>query len=176
MLLLVGVVLVGWLFTSARVEAQGGAVRTFDETVQLLEAGLSMLFFLAAGAVYVTSLELRHKRRRCLEALHELRAVAHIVDMHQLAKDPDRTLHPGPDTPSSPERALTAFELVRYLDYCSELLSLVGKVGALYAQDFPDPQALDAVDDIEDLTNGLSRKIWQKITILTSHTPSEQAP
>ncbi|MFO0571586.1 MAG: hypothetical protein U0263_38515, partial [Polyangiaceae bacterium] len=25
---------------------------------------------------------------------------------------------------------------------------------------------LSAVDDVEDLTNGLSRKIWQKLTIL----------
>jgi hypothetical protein len=25
---------------------------------------------------------------------------------------------------------------------------------------------LDAVDDVEDLTSGFSRKIWQKITIL----------
>ncbi|MBL8755655.1 MAG: hypothetical protein JNK15_20335 [Planctomycetes bacterium] len=175
-LLVAGIGLIGWLLTSARMETQGGTARTFGETVQLLEAGLSMLFFLAAGAIYVTSLELRHKRRRCLEALHELRALAHIVDMHQLAKDPERALHPGNDTASSPERHLTPFELVRYLDYCSELLALVGKVGALYAQEFPDPQAVDAVDDIEDLTTGLSRKIWQKITILTSHLPAEKAP
>ena len=42
----------------------------------------------------------------------------------------------------------------------------MGKVAALYVQDFPDAQATAAVDDIEDLTTGLSQKIWQKIMIL----------
>ena len=37
---------------------------------------------------------------------------------------------------------------------------------ALYVQGFQDTVLLDAVDDVEDLTAGLSRKIWQKITIL----------
>jgi hypothetical protein len=137
-----------------------------SETIQTTEAGLSMLFFLGAGAVFALSLDLRSKRRRCLQALHELRAMAHIVDMHQLTKDPERVLHGGPDTPSSPARTLTPFELARYLDYCSEMLSLMGKVAALYVQDFPDSEAVNAVDDIEDLTTGLSRKIWQKIMIL----------
>ncbi len=58
------------------------------------------------------------------------------------------------------------FELHRYLDYCSEMLALISKVGALYVQDFPDRAALDAVDQIENLATGLSRKIWQKIVIL----------
>jgi hypothetical protein len=137
-----------------------------SEAIQTLEAGLSVLFFLGAGAVFVFSMELRAKRRRCLEAVHELRAMAHIVDMHQLTKDPERLLQRGADTASSPARQLTRFELVRYLDYCSEMLSLMGKVAALYVQGFPDPQAVDAIDDVEDLTTGLSRKIWQKIMIL----------
>ncbi len=177
LLLLAGIALLGWLFTSVRLEAKAGAERTFTDTLQTLEAALSMLFFLGAGGVYVASLELRHKRRRCLMALHELRALAHIVDMHQLTKDPDRTLHPGNDTATSPERTLTPFLLSRYLDYCSEILALIGKVAALYAQDFPDPQAVDAVDDIEDLTTGLARKIWQKIMIVTNHpAPEEPRP
>ena len=43
---------------------------------------------------------------------------------------------------------------------------LIGKVAALYVQRFDDPVALSAVDQIEDLTTGLSRKIWQKIMII----------
>ncbi len=54
----------------------------------------------------------------------------------------------------------------RYLDYCSELLALISKIAALYVQGFQDSVLLDAVDDVEDLTSGFSRKIWQKITIL----------
>jgi hypothetical protein len=52
------------------------------------------------------------------------------------------------------------------LDYCSEALALISKIAALYVQDFQDPILLDAVDDVEDLAAGFSRKIWQKITIL----------
>jgi hypothetical protein len=147
-----------------------------SEFVQTLEAALSMLFFLGAGAVFVLSLDLRQKRRRCLEAVHELRAMAHIVDMHQLTKDPERRAGEGSDTASSPVRTLTRFELIRYLDYCSEMLSLMGKVAALYVQGFPDSQAVAAVDDVENLTTGLSRKIWQKIMILESSPPAERAP
>jgi hypothetical protein len=69
-------------------------------------------------------------------------------------------------TEVSPAHKMTALDLNRYLDYCSEMLSIVAKIGALYVQTFPDAQALTAVDDIESLTNGLSRKIWQKIMIL----------
>ena len=61
---------------------------------------------------------------------------------------------------------MTRFELSRYLNYCSELLSLVGKVASLHAQDLRDPVILAAVNDVESLTVGLSRKIWQKIAIL----------
>ena len=155
---------------SARAERRDGWSLT--ESLQTIEAGLSMSFFLGAGAVFLASLDLRARRRRCLQALHELRAMAHIVDMHQLTKDPERALATGPDTPSSPERTLTRFELSRYLDYCSEMLSIMGKIAALYVQDFPDTQAVAAVDDIEDLTTGLSRKIWQKIMILESGAPA----
>jgi hypothetical protein len=45
-------------------------------------------------------------------------------------------------------------------------LSLVGKLAALYAQSNSDSVVLQSVNDIETLTNGISRKIWQKIMIL----------
>ena len=61
---------------------------------------------------------------------------------------------------------MTPFQLNRYLDYCSDALPLISKIAALYVQGFQDPVLLDAVDDVEDLTAGFSRKIWQKITIL----------
>jgi hypothetical protein len=111
-----------------------------------------------------------------LSALHELRSLAHIIDMHQLTKDPHRLSDfpdGGSDTPSSPARTLTRFELGRYLDYCSEMLALLGKIAALYAQTTTDAVALGAVDEIEDLTSGLSHKIWQKIVILDQQTGRE---
>ena len=105
----------------------------------------------------------------------ELRALAHIIDMHQLTKDPEMVLGEHPPTESSPARNLTPFQLNRYLDYCSEMLSLVSKIGALYVQSFPDAQALAAVADIGNLTTELSQKIWQKIMILDRYVAREQA-
>jgi hypothetical protein len=61
---------------------------------------------------------------------------------------------------------MTRFELARYLDYCSEMLSLISKLAALYVQSFDDGTVLAAVSDVQGLTNGLSGKIWQKIVIL----------
>lgn len=50
-----------------------------------------------------------------------------------------------------------------YLDYCSEMLSLVGKTAALYAENNDDQVVLQTVEGIEELTMNLSQKIWQKI-------------
>ncbi|HST60751.1 MAG TPA: hypothetical protein VLK84_18770, partial [Longimicrobium sp.] len=81
--------------------------------------------------------------------------------------DPERVIEAGrADTPSSPRRTLTRWELSRYLDYCSEMLALNSKLAALYAQNLHDPVVLAAVDEVETLTSGLSAKIWQKLVIL----------
>jgi len=71
---------------------------------------------------------------------------------------------------------MTAFQLTRYLDYCSELLSIVGKLTALYAQSLPDSVVVAAVNNIETLTTGLSRKIWQKIMQLDAWTDDQNTP
>ena len=92
--------------------------------------------------------------------------MAHIVDMHQLTKDPSHQLVNLANTESSPVRLLTREELTRYLDYCTEVLSLNANIGALFAQNVDDPIVLNAVNDLEWLTQGLSAKIWQKIMIL----------
>ena len=134
--------------------------------IQGVDSGLQVLGVLGAGLFFLVTWEDRMKRRRALRALHELRSVIHVVDMHQLTKDPTFALLGGSPTTSSPERALTPWELARYLDYCSELLSLCSKVAALYAQSMPDAVVTDAVSDLERLTANLSLKIWQKITLL----------
>ncbi len=141
------------------------------DLVQSTEAALNALFLVGAAVFFLVTLETRLKRREALAALHELRSVAHIVDMHQLTKDPDRLTFPQPDTRSSPRRELTVPELGRYLDYCSELLSLVSKLAALHAEHLNDPVVLAAVNDLESLTEGLSAKIWQKITLLGRDAP-----
>jgi hypothetical protein len=141
-----------------------------------LDAGANAVVLLGASVFFLFSLESRIKRHRILTALHELRSISHVIDMHQLTKDPSQIVIPlTRRTPSSPRRSLTPFQLVRYLDYCSELLSIVGKLAALYAQSTSDPVVLQAVNDIEQLTNGLARKIWQKIMMLDNDISEEQA-
>ena len=136
--------------------------------VQVSEAGLNVFLLVSAAILFLFTAETRIKRRRALKAIHELRALAHVIDMHQLTKDPERLLARMAETPSSPKQSLNPSELGRYLDYCSEMLSLIGKLAALYVQKFDDPVALAAVNEVEDLTTGLSRKIWQKIMIINS--------
>ena len=122
--------------------------------------------FLGVAVVFLATVETRLKRGRALKALHELRSIAHVVDMHQLAKAPNEFLPGGEEIQVTPDRRMTRADLARYLDYCTDLLSLTSKVAALYAEHLQDPVVLEAVTDVEDLTAGLSRKIWQKITIL----------
>jgi len=136
------------------------------EIIQTTEAGLSEAVLIGAGLLFLVGWERRLKRSQALRALHELRSVAHVIDMHQLTKDPERLLDRYSSTSASPRESMTAFELNRYLDYCSELLSLTGKVAAVYVQWFDDPVVLEAVAEIEDLTTGLCQKIWQKVNLL----------
>ena len=137
------------------------------EVLQATEAAINELVLLGVAILFLTTVETRIKRRKALGALRELRALAHIVDMHQLTKDPDRvTEGTRPHTASSPQPTLTRYELSRYLDYCSEMLALNSKLAALYAQTLDDPVVLAAVDEVETLTTGLCAKIWQKLVIV----------
>lgn len=137
------------------------------EFLQGLEAGVNDAVFVGVAIWFLTRLETGWKRRGALRALHALRSLAHVVDMHQLTKDPERVTGRSRQlTQSSPKRQMTPFELLRYLDYCSEMLSLISKLAALHVQHFEDGATLTAVRDIEDLTLSLSQKIWQKIMIL----------
>lgn len=136
------------------------------ELIQVLEAGMNAVVLIGATVFFLVTLETRIKRGRALKAIHELRCIAHIIDMHQLTKDPEALIQKGKETASSPKRTMTEFELSRYLDYSSEMLSLTGKVAALYVQTFEDSVAVSAVNDIENLTTAMARKIWQKLMVL----------
>jgi hypothetical protein len=135
--------------------------------IQTLEAGINDIVLVGAAIFFLFTIEKRIKRRRALQAIHELRSIAHIIDMHQLTKDPERVLKQNfLAGVHSPKLSMTPFQLQRYLDYCTEMLSLVGKVAVLYVQNFDDAVALAAASDVESQATGLSRKIWQKIMII----------
>ena len=142
---------------------------TFVDVITMSEAAMNDLVLIGAAIFFLVSLESRIKRSRSLQMLNELRSMAHVVDMHQLTKDPiviGSELH---RTEHSPKRHLNRFELERYLNYCSELLSLIGKVAALYSQSLSDEVVAQSVTEIETLTSGFSSKIWQKVSILNDY-------
>lgn len=160
------VVILAGLAMSARALQVQADTPTLPELVQGIEAAINDVVYVGVVVFFLVTIETRVKRRRALTAIHELRAIAHVIDMHQLTKDPDMVLGRGQATGVIEARAMTLFELSRYLDYCSEALSLTGKVAAVYVQRFDDPVALQAVNEVEELTTGLSRKIWQKLSVL----------
>lgn len=137
------------------------------ELAQGIEALINIIVFGGIAIYFVFSIEGRLKRHRVHGLISELRSLAHVIDMHQLAKDPDRLDDALPRTENSPPKLqLTPPLLARYLDYCSELLAILSKLAALQVQNFDDAIAMASVNDLETLNAGLSRKIWQKIMII----------
>ncbi len=175
-------IVAGLAGTASRLHVAGEDFSLLDFT-QLLESGINDLVLTGAAIWFLLSLETRIKRHRALAAIHEMRAIAHVIDMHQLTKTPETVLGQAPAVEpeagagSPPRRALSSADLALYLDYCSELLSLTGKVAVLYVQNFDDGAARDGVNDVEELTTGLSRKIWQKMTVVRAvGGPAELVP
>ena len=103
------------------------------------------------------------KQKKILTALQELRTIAHIIDLHQLTKDPTHIL--AEKTKNSPKREFTKAEVSRYLIYCSEMLSLTSKIAATYVFNNKDEMILNTIHDIEVLCSTLASKIWQKIEL-----------
>lgn len=138
-----------------------------------IDAFVNTMIVTGAGIYFLTTLEGRWHRERALKDLHELRSIIHVIDMHQLTKDPSRMSTVGTSTPSSPQRPMSAFELARYLDYCSEMLSLAAKIAALYAQGTRDSLIIETASDLGQITSDISSKIWQKITLVQGQIATE---
>ena len=170
---LIGLIVLGLGLTLWALPLPEGGLQ-LAEFIQVLESGINDVVLIVAAVFFLASLETRMKRNRALRSIHELRAIAHVIDMHQLTKDPEWVLARGAETGIRPVRAMTPFELSRYLDYCSEMLSITGKIAALYIQHFDDSVALQAVNEVESVTTGLSGKIWQKLMILYALHGMEQ--
>jgi len=139
---------------------------TFLELTQLTETLANGIILLGVALFFLLSIEMRLKRAKALNALHELRSMAHIIDLLQLTKDPIMHTCDAARTTHSPRRELTQFELNRYLDYCTEMLSLIGKLAAIYSERLPDAEIVTAANEIEILCASMSRKIWQKMSMI----------
>ena len=136
--------------------------------VQSIAAVFNILGVGSVGVLFLLRLETNLKRKRAHGVLHQLRSLAHVVDMHQLSKDPAGRRLPEPEITEGPKGAMNPASLGRYLDYCTDLLSLTGKLSALLVQRFRDDAVLAEVNEIEALTSALSGRIWQKIQLLES--------
>lgn len=142
-----------------------------------IDSAFNILVLMGATAIFLWGLEARRRRQRALEDLHALRSIVHVIDMHQLTKDPSAKSFVSydsgaSDTPASPVRTLTPHQLTRYLDYCSEMLSLSAKVAALYAQGSGDPVVVETASELGQVTTNMAGKIWQKIELV--HRLAEQ--
>ena len=137
----------------------------FQSFIATSEALMNELVMIGAAFYFIGKFENSLKQKKILYALQELRTIIHVIDLHQLTKDPTPILQHN--TEHSPERALSKSELNSYLDYCSEMLSLTSKVAATYGFNCNDQIVLDTIHNIEVLSGTLSNKIWQKITINT---------
>jgi hypothetical protein len=130
------------------------AEMTLADLLQSIEAGINDAVFFGIAVFFFTTVESRVKRRRALAMLH------------QLTKDPERLMSRGDAFQPGVAKPSSGLDLAKYLDFCSELLSLISKIAALLVQRFDDSVVLASVNEIETLSTGLSGKIWQKITIL----------
>lgn len=146
-------------------------VGSLGDFLEATDAGLQMVLLLGASIAFLVTLEGRIRRNRALAAIAEFRSMAHLVDMHQINKDPGIDHRP---LPAGVDRRTVRSDdhLVLYLDHASDLLALIGKLAAYYGQHLRDRVVLDAVNEIESLTTGMSANLWQKIqmTIQTRGT------
>ncbi|RWK54881.1 hypothetical protein [Mesorhizobium sp.] len=153
---------VGTILPLGRISATHDAI----QSVQGIESLINMIILAMLGFLALIRTEERIKRKQVFRKLHGLRSLIHVIDMHQLTKDPTALSTDFKPTSHSPARITDRADLARYLDYCSEMLSITGKIAALFAQSVNDDVVVDGVNDIESLGSNLSRKIWQKITLI----------
>ncbi len=140
-------------------------VNSLGDFLEATDAGLQMLLLLGGSIAFLVTLEGRIRRNRALDAIAEFRSMAHLVDMHQINKDPGIDERPAP-AGADRRTVRSDAQLALYLDHASDMLALIGKLAAFYGQHLRDRVVLDAVNEIETLTTGLSAKMWQKIIMV----------
>lgn len=168
---LVLITVIGPLLFSAMIQFSE-TVSSLGDFLEATDAGLQMLLLLGGSIAFLVTLESRIRRNRALDAIAEFRSMAHLVDMHQINKDPGIDHRP---VPAGPDRRTVRSDaqLALYLDHASDLLALIGKLAAYYGQHLRDRVVLDAVNEIENLTTGLSAKLWQKILMANEASGGE---
>ncbi len=83
-----GIAVLGWMLSL--IDFTSAASDSVSSTAQGIEAAANLTILTGAAILSLLKLEERLKRRRALAALHELRSIVHVIDMHQLTKDPTK--------------------------------------------------------------------------------------
>ncbi|MEL7043362.1 MAG: hypothetical protein AAGL90_17720 [Pseudomonadota bacterium] len=157
------IAIIAYIAWTVRIDLQASPDWDMFEGVEAL---INLLILFAAAIWFLANLEARMRRHDVLVRINQLRSIAHVIDMHQLSKDPMSDLHVGAESESRPESDLHGYALVRYLDYCADLLAITGKLASAYLQYIEDPIVIASVNEFESLTADMSGKIWQKVTVL----------
>ncbi|MCK0111405.1 hypothetical protein MWU75_04550 [Ornithinimicrobium sp. F0845] len=142
---------------------------SLDQTatwIPLIDSTIDTVVFIGIAVLFLWAFPERRERKGLLALLHELRSLAHVLDMHQLTKEPGRLRPDYTPTARSLPSDLTAGQMQDYLSYCNELLSLIAKTAALCAERTSDGTVLDTVSDVETLTSEIATRIHQKVALL----------
>ncbi|QDO89238.1 hypothetical protein FNH13_13620 [Ornithinimicrobium ciconiae] len=134
--------------------------------IPLIDSTIDTIVFIGIAVLFLWAFPERRERKGLLALLHQLRSLAHVLDMHQLTKEPGRLRTGYVPTELSLASDLTRDEMFDYLSYCTELLSLIAKTAALCAERSSDGTILDTVSDVETLTREISVRVYQKVTLL----------
>jgi hypothetical protein len=161
---IIGATLIALVFSMQSAVTKG--LERNENWIFLVESVTNDLVFVGIAVLFLWAMPERLERRAMLQTLHRLRSLAHVIDMHQLSKDPEQLSPTFVATAESVRHGLDADQLYHYLDYCSEMLSLTAKTAALCGEHTSDGVVLETISTIETLTTQLSNKIWQKISQL----------
>ena len=74
-------------FSVSRLRLEVGSI-TFIELIQVFESATNEIILIGAALLFLVSIEGRVKRNRVIKDINRLRSIAHVIDIHQLTKDP----------------------------------------------------------------------------------------
>jgi len=167
-LLVVILLLIGAILFIATIIKYDESQLELAKFLQALQAGIQDAIYVSLAIFFIVQFEIIIIRKRAIKSIHELRVLAHIIDLLHLTKDQNIIFKDSQQVEEARFKKMTSSELKHYLAYCAELLSYTSKIAVLYAQTVNDPVVAASVNEIENLTTNLSSKIWQKMQVIIS--------
>jgi hypothetical protein len=124
----------------------------------------------------VTAVDHLRRRRQCLEQLHRIRCMLHVIDSHVLAKSlrghwdtserPSEVALPGQNTPDTDWVYQDSSLAIRYLSIASSLARCCAKIAALYPQWFTDSEVSREADSLAALAFEIERGCLAKTELI----------